>query len=120
MTGILKTKRIYDPYAEEDGYRILVDRLWPRGMKKENAHMDAWLKSVAPSTVLRKQYHTDNNYALFQKNYERELEQNDDTAALISVVKEHLEKGNVTLLSSSKDIDHCNASVLYEYLSEKI
>lgn len=120
MTGILQTKRIYDSCVEEDGYRILVDRLWPRGMKKENAGIDEWFRTIAPSNENRKQFHQDNDYDAFRKRYELELEQNADTTALISIVKEKLEKGNVTLLSASKDIRRCNASVLYEYLSGKI
>lgn len=120
MSGMLRTKRIYDPYVKEDGYRILVDRLWPRGVKKENARIDAWLKTIAPSNELRKQFHADHDYESFQKRYVQELEQNADTTALISTVKEQLESGNVTLLSASRDIDHCNASVLYEFLCKKI
>lgn len=120
MSGELRTARIYDDPSEEDGYRILADRLWPRGMKKENAHIDAWLKSIAPSNELRRQYHKDGDYESFQEKYREELDQNEDTPALLSAVKEHLEEGNVTLLSASKNIKACNVSVLQAYLTERI
>lgn len=120
MSGKLRIARIYDDPSEEDGYRILADRLWPRGMKKENAHLDAWLKSAAPSNELRRQYHKDGNYDVFAERYMDELDQNEDTPALISVVKEHLKQGNVTLLSASKNINACNVSVLQTYLLERI
>lgn len=120
MRGILKTKRIYDPCMEEDGFRILADRLWPRGMKKENAHVDVWMKEIAPRNETRKQFHADGDYEAFRKRYVRELEQNENTTALISIVRQRLKEENVTLLTSSKNLKACNISVLYSYLSERI
>lgn len=120
MKGMLRFKRIYDEPSEEDGFRILVDRLWPRGMKKEKAQIDAWLKDIAPSDEIRKKYHQDGDYEYFQRRYKQELDQNENTAALISIVKEKLKGENVTLLTASKKVNACNVSVLYEYLIQNI
>ena len=77
--GILKTKRIYDPAEESDGRRILVDRLWPRGMKKERARLDAWAKEITPSPELRKLYHTGGiPFEGFAADYLDELEASDE------------------------------------------
>lgn len=120
MKGKLRIARIYDEKSPDDGYRILVDRLWPRGVRKEKAGIQAWLKSIAPAGDLRKEYHKDQDYETFQRKYADELDQNEDTAALISCVREHLERENVTLLTASKNVNACNASALQSYLLEKL
>ena len=82
-------KRIYEPIGNKDGYRILVDRLWPRGIKKENAEIDTWLKEVAPSTELRKWFHGgEGNFAEFRKKYLAELKQNPALKELKALIKE--------------------------------
>ncbi len=114
---MIRTKRIYDPPADDDGYRILIDRLWPRGVSKENAHIDLWLKEIAPTTELRKWFnHDPAKWEEFQELYRKELSGNEE---LISQIKK-LEKEHrtVTLLYSAKDTAHANAKVLLEVLNE--
>ncbi len=111
----LKVKRIYEPVGKEDGFRILVDRLWPRGMTKEKAAIDLWLKEIAPSTELRKWFnHDPEKWKEFQNKYTKELKENHE---MTDTLKEYLKKGNVTLLYASKDEAHNEAAVLKEYFS---
>jgi uncharacterized protein YeaO (DUF488 family) len=107
---VVKLKRIYDSYLMEDGFRILVDRLWPRGVKKENARVDIWLKEVAPSAELRKWFgHDPAKWEQFRRKYEKELK----GSAAFAVLKEELKKHHtVTLLYSAKDEVHNQAVVL--------
>jgi uncharacterized protein YeaO (DUF488 family) len=106
----VNVKRIYEPAAEADGYRILVDRLWPRGIKKEDADIDLWLKEVAPSTELRTWFHSGKgNFAEFKKKYLAELKENPALKELKSATKEHKK---VTLLYGSKDEEHNHALIL--------
>ncbi|MBS0653020.1 MAG: DUF488 domain-containing protein [Verrucomicrobia bacterium] len=113
----INLKRVYEPVSKQDGIRILVERLWPRGLKKENLKMDLWLKEVAPSTELRKWFsHDPAKWVRFQKKYVEEL--NEDTEALELIVNA-LKKGTVTLLYSSKDVEHNNAVCLKKYLEKK-
>lgn len=110
----LKLKRIYDGYSQEDGYRILVERLWPRGVSKETAHIDLWMKEVAPSTELRKWFnHEDDKWEEFQEKYKRELSGNSHLEDLRRIVSSN-EK--VTLVFSSKNEKYNNAVVLYNML----
>src|SRR5690554_4594107 len=111
-------KRIYNDYSEEDGYRILLDRLWPRGISKENAHIDLWLKEIAPSTELRKWFnHDPEKWEEFKKLYRDELSEKKE---MINQIKELEQKHEtVTLLFSAKDTEHANAKVLLEVLEEK-
>jgi uncharacterized protein YeaO (DUF488 family) len=102
--------------SKEDGLRILIERLWPRGVKKEDLKMDGWLKEVAPSTDLRKWFsHDPVKWMEFQKKYFEELDENQE--ALEPIFKA-LHKGSVTLLYSSKDTEHNNAVCLKNYLQE--
>jgi uncharacterized protein YeaO (DUF488 family) len=107
-------KRAYDPPARSDGRRILVDRIWPRGIAKDDLRIDAWLKGVAPSTELRKWFgHDPAKWDEFKKRYARELEQRPEA------LEELLEKaraGHVTLVFGAKDIEHNNAVALKEIL----
>lgn len=103
-------KRIYEPAAPRDGYRILVDRLWPRGIKKEEVAIDTWLKEVAPSTELRKWFHGgEGSFAGFKKKYLAELKDNPALKELKALVKENKK---VTLLYGAKDEENNHAVIL--------
>jgi len=114
---MIHIKRTYDPAAREDGRRFLVERLWPRGMKKESLVMDEWLKELAPSTDLRKWFgHQPERWAEFQKRYKEELRANPDAwKPLLDASK----RGTVTLLYSAHDIEHNGAIVLRDFLSAR-
>lgn len=109
-------KRIYELASSDDGYRVLVDRLWPRGVSKEKAVLDEWAKDIAPSTELRKWFaHDPAKYEAFTKRYITEVEQNPDTSAII---KRWYQQDKVTLLYGARDEIHNEAEVLCRYLSE--
>ncbi len=110
----LKLKRIYEPAEKDDGFRVLVDRLWPRGLNKENAAFDHWLKAIAPSAELRKWFnHEATKWKEFQKKYKKELEANKEA---VSELKKYLAKGNVTLLYAAKDEAHNQAIVIKDFV----
>lgn len=112
----LQLKRIYETPAKSDGKRILVDRLWPRGLKKEDVSIDLWLKEIAPSSELRKWFgHDPEKWSELKKRYAREL---DDHPEQVEALKEELENGKVTFLYSAKDQEHNNAVALKEYLEK--
>ena len=97
--GQLQWKRVYDAPEESDGYRILIDRLWPRGIKKEAAKLSDWAKDIAPSTDLRKKYHHGEiSYEDFATAYDKELSENPSLPAFAKEIKDHLRNRNVTLL----------------------
>jgi uncharacterized protein YeaO (DUF488 family) len=111
-------KRVYDEPAPEDGYRVLVDRLWPRGVAKESAHVDLWLKDLAPSAALRKWFgHRPERWAEFKKRYFRELTQDAESAAIAQFLA--LKNKTITFLYAAKDTEHNNAVALSEYLQER-
>lgn len=111
---VIKIKRIYLSENKSDGYRILVDRLWPRGIKKEEAKIDLWLKDIAPSNELRKWFnHEVEKWSEFKKRYYEELAKKQD---LIQVIKEHARTQSITLLYGTKDEKYNNANVLREFL----
>ncbi|WP_320053170.1 DUF488 domain-containing protein [uncultured Acetobacteroides sp.] len=111
----MNLKRVYEKPEMEDGMRILVDRLWPRGLTKERARIDLWLKGIAPSTELRKWFgHDPAKWEQFKELYHRELEAN---AEQVSILKDQLKGGTVTLLYAAKDVEHNEALVLKEWLS---
>lgn len=113
-------KRVYEPYDSSDGYRVLVDRLWPRGLSKEKARIDAWLKEVSPSTELRKWYeHDPEKWPAFQKRFREELKSPEAKAALDDLV-ERAKRGRVTLLYSSNAGDISNAAVLESLLNKRL
>lgn len=113
----VKIKRVYDTPDGDDGTRILVDRLWPRGLTKERACVDLWLKDIAPSTELRKWFgHDPAKWEQFRERYHRELEAN---VNLVSLLKEKLKGGAVTLLFAAKDAEHNEAVVLQEWLNRR-
>ncbi len=112
----IKIKRIYENAADTDGYRILVDRLWPRGISKEKAKVDKWEKDIAPSPALRKVYHAGQiEFEEFKKRYIDELKNND---ALPAFLKELREKGEVTFLYALKDKEKNHALLLKEYIDK--
>ena len=109
-------KRIYEASSPNDGYRVLVDRVWPRGMTKEKADIDLWAKDVAPSTELRKWFgHDPAKWHEFQKKYLEELEAN--KLALTELIsKANAKGGRLTLLYGAKDEEHNQAVVLHEFM----
>jgi len=115
---MIKVKRIYQKPAKEDGWRVLVDHLWPRGMKKEAAHIDLWMKEVAPGDALRKWFgHEPRKWVEFQKKYRAELKKKKD---LISNLKKmEREHRTLTLLFGAKDESHNQAVLLAEVLKSK-
>jgi uncharacterized protein YeaO (DUF488 family) len=115
---MLRTKRVYEKPAKEDGWRVLVDRLWPRGMKKEAAKIDIWMREVAPSEGLRKSFcHDVRKWPEFQKRYRAELQKKKELLAeMKKMEKEH---GMLTLLFGTKDERHNQAVVLAEVMKEQ-
>lgn len=112
----IKLKRIYEPAAKSDGKRILVDRLWPRGVSKEKAALDQWMKDVAPSNELRKSFgHDPAKWADFQKSYVAELKAN---AENVDKLRSETGKGTTTLLYGARDEEHNEAVVLKDYLEK--
>ena len=117
----LKIERIYTKPADLNGYRILVDRLWPRGISKINAHLDSWLKEVGPSTELRKWFgHDPAKYAEFKERYLQELAANPAYDQLKDLVSQQLLKQNVILLYGAKDEQHNQAVILYHQLASDL
>jgi len=113
--AMIKIKRIYELASPDDGRRIYVDRLWPRGMKKEQVKIDEWLKDISPSDGLRKWFgHDPSKYAEFRRRYTKELEEHSE---ILERIKKEAKKETVTLLFSAKDVEHNNATVLKELLS---
>lgn len=118
---MIQIKRIYENSEKEDGYRILVDRLWPRGISKDRAKLDLWAKDVAPTTDLRKRFaHEEANFAWFEKEYTKELDQKDSTKEFLKMVREIQMKENVTLLYAAKNPRINHAIVLKKYLLEHL
>jgi uncharacterized protein YeaO (DUF488 family) len=113
---MLQVKRIYEPYEEKDGYRILVDRLWPRGVSKEEAHIDEWEKEIAPSTELREWFnHDPAKFAEFKTKYKHELQ---DKKEVLAEIKKKAQHQRVTLLYGAKDTVHNQAQVLLELIEK--
>ena len=111
----IKLKRVYEKPDKNDGFRILVDRLWPRGLTKQKAKVDVWLKDIAPSTELRKWFaHDPEKWKEFIKKYKKELHENKEQAA---VLKEYLRQGTVTLVYGARDELHNEALVIKELFS---
>lgn len=112
-----KAKRVYEPASKEDGFRVFVERLWPRGISKEKAAIELWLKEIAPSTELRKWFsHDPAKWNEFKKRYHDEIKSKDD---LIELLKGKLSDGNVTLLYASREQKYNAAMALIDYLRRK-
>ena len=110
----IKIKRVYERADKEDGTRILVDRLWPRGLTKAKASVDLWLKDIAPSTELRKWFgHDPGKWAEFKTRYRAELRENEEQVKLL---KGEIDKGPVTLVYGARDEEHNEAALLRELL----
>ena len=115
---MIQAKRIYEKPEARDGWRVLVDRLWPRGMKKEEAKIDLWMRDVAPSDALRKSYcHDVKKWPKFQTRYKAELK--DKKPLLAELKKMEKQHGTLTLLFGARDEDHNQAVVLSEVLKTK-
>jgi uncharacterized protein YeaO (DUF488 family) len=111
-----RIKRIYEPAAADDGYRVLVDRLWPRGVSKEKAHIDVWLKEIAPSDTLRHRFHDHaESWAEFVEAYRHELKQEAAQTAAADL-RERAKHETVTLLYAARDESHNNAVALKDWL----
>src|SRR5215469_8862828 len=120
MTEQVHTRRVYEPAAQSDGMRVLVDRLWPRGLAKDKAHVDEWLKAVAPSDELRRWYgHQPDRFAEFERRYRAELKEPEQAAALAHLADE-AKSGPVTLLTATKDLEHSQAEVLAQRLRSEL
>jgi uncharacterized protein YeaO (DUF488 family) len=110
----IRLKRAYNPPSEDDGLRILVERLWPRGLSKEKAAIDLWLKEIAPSPELRRWYgHEPARWDEFCKRYRQEIEVN---AEVLSDLEKRLKSGPVTFVYAARDEQHNSALILKEYL----
>lgn len=117
---MIKTERIYTRPADMDGLRILVDRLWPRGISKANAHLDYWLKEVGPSNDLRKWFgHDTTKFAEFKQRYLKELQDNVAYVILKELVTSHPDQ-NIILLFGAKDVEHNQAVILKEALEKEL
>lgn len=112
---MIKIKRVYESFDKNDGFRILVDRLWPRGLTKGKARIDLWLGDIAPSDILRKWFaHDLAKWDEFKNRYFQELK---NKKKAIGAIKEKVKEGTVTLVYGAKDIEHNNAQALKEFLS---
>jgi len=114
----VRTKRIYEDPDPEDGTRVLVDRLWPRGVSKEEAQLDGWMQEVAPSDDLREWFdHDPDRWDEFSERYRDEL---DDRSELVDRLLECAQSGTLTLLYAAADEEHNNAVVLADYLTHRL
>jgi uncharacterized protein YeaO (DUF488 family) len=108
--GMIRLKRVYDSPAEEDGFRVLVERLWPRGITKAEAHLDLWMKDIAPGSDLRKWFaHDPAKWEEFSKRYEKELAENRE---LVNILEQKSRQTTVTLIYAAHDVRHNSAFVL--------
>lgn len=113
---MIKLKRAYENHARADGERILVERLWPRGLTKLKAKIDLWLKDVAPSTELRRWFgHDPEKWDEFRQRYQKELKQKDE---LIKLLKRKAKAGTITLIYAARDEEHNGALVLKQFLQK--
>ena len=117
MKMSVRIKRVYEQSVKDDGTRILVDRLWPRGLTKEKANVDVWLKEIAPSTELRKWFgHDPAKWTRFRGRYETEIRNRDE---LVEMLKDFARQGTITLLYAARDEKHNEATVLKQFLERK-
>jgi uncharacterized protein YeaO (DUF488 family) len=117
---MIQMKRVYDPATSDDGYRVLVERLWPRGVSKEKARLDAWEKAIAPSDDLRRWYgHDSEKWDEFQRRFEREL-QTPEAQTILDDLISRASRGTVTLIYASKDSDISCSAVLQRLLTDRL
>jgi uncharacterized protein YeaO (DUF488 family) len=113
-------KRAYEPASSGDGYRVLVDRLWPRGLSKENLRIDTWMREISPSPDLRKWYrHQPEKWPEFRKRYQSEL-QKAPASDLLRELVQRARKGKVTLVVGARDAEHSNGEVIAELIRQKL
>ena len=119
---MIQVKRVYEPPSKDDGYRILIDRLWPRGLSKTEAAIDAWFKDIAPSNELRRWFdHSPNRWDKFKSRYFVELEKKEKILNEILAIESSSEGSSIiTLLYSTKERQYNNAVALKEYLEEQL
>jgi uncharacterized protein YeaO (DUF488 family) len=111
----LRLKRAYEPPADSDGYRVLIDRLWPRGVSKEEARLDEWARDLAPSSELRRWFaHDPARFDEFRRRYRRELDEHDEK---VRDLRRRARAGRLTLVYGARDTEHNDAVVLAEVLS---
>lgn len=116
MVRGVQIRRIYDPAEDSDGYRVLVDHLWPRGVSRERARLDEWARELAPSDELRKWFsHVPERFEEFRKRYRRELAAQPE---LLEKLREQASNGRLTLIYAARDREHNNAAVLAEFLRD--
>jgi uncharacterized protein YeaO (DUF488 family) len=115
----IRVKRVYDEPTPDDGYRVLVDRLWPRGLSRDRARIDLWLREIAPSSKLRTWFaHKAERFGEFRRRYMEELREKE---RLVQLLLSRVEVGEtITLLYSARDPEHNNAVVLRDYLEERL
>lgn len=114
----IRLRRVYEPPTPSDGYRVLVDRLWPRGVSKERAHVDLWMQRIAPSDELRRWFaHKDARWSEFEERYRAELADHDDLVGLLGDIERH--RGTLTLLYGARDEQHNQAVVIADTLAER-
>jgi len=114
---LINLKRVYEIPDETDGFRVLSDRLWPRGIKKEELDFDFWAKEIAPSTLLRKTYHQTLDFDTFSSDYQNELEQNASIDAFLELIHD---KKALTLLTAAKEIEKSHLPILKGFLFSKL
>ena len=112
----INIKRVYDDKSEDDGYRVLIDRLWPRGVSKEDAHFDEWLKDIAPTTELRKWFdHDPERFEEFRKRYKKELKEHKEE---LDKLRNKAKSEKITLLFAAKNVEMNNAVVVKDFLEK--
>jgi uncharacterized protein YeaO (DUF488 family) len=117
---MIQIKRAYEPSSRKDGYRVLVDRLWPRGIKKQELALDDWLKDIAPSSELRKEFgHDPSHWKSFVSAYKREL-RSSQAQTLLEALEHRAESRTLTLVYGARDESHNNAVVLKSILEKKL
>ncbi|WNY28720.1 hypothetical protein MmiEs2_09230 [Methanimicrococcus stummii] len=118
-THKIQLKRAYDDVSDDDGYRILVDRLWPRGVSKERAQIDLWAKDITPTTDIREEFHHDPTlFPHFKEEYSGELKTNPKVSDFIQTVSDKLKKGNVTFVYAAKDPVYNHVVILKDYVEK--
>lgn len=116
---MIQMKRVYEEAAEEDGRRVLVDRVWPRGVSKEKAKLEEWMKDLAPSSDLRKWFgHRAERFETFKDSYKKELSESESAQESLSKLREWAEEGTVTLVYAAKDTEHNQAIILKDEIKK--
>ncbi|MDF2682587.1 MAG: hypothetical protein K0R47_3777 [Brevibacillus sp.] len=117
---MIQIKRVYEEASEEDGRRVLVDRVWPRGISKEKAQLDEWMKQIAPSPYLRKWFcHIPERFEEFKERYKQELEETRECQEAVSRLLEWDKEGTVTLVYAARDQEYNHVVVLQDFLTSR-